>query len=112
MNAPEVKNPRSGFQERVLIRRCGQLAPSLVEVACQVSMLRLAGSRRRSNQMAYRLPSGLESTQGKNWSLPAGPPPAWVLRKRASVQCKPPSWDGWTEMSAPETAPLMKFWYR
>src|SRR5215212_1990209 len=105
MKAPEVKNPRSGFQERVLMRRWGQLRPSLVEVACQVSMLRLAGSRRRSNQMAYRLPSGLESTQGKNWSLWAGAP-AWVLRKRALVQCRPPSRDCCTEMSAPEVAPL------
>src|SRR5678816_2930663 len=111
MNAPEVKNPRSGFQDRVLMRRCCQLAPSLVEVACQVSMLRLAGSRRRSNQMAYRLPSGLESTQGKNWSLRAGAPPAWVLRKLASLQVRPPSWDCWTEMSAPEAEALMKFWY-
>jgi hypothetical protein len=29
----------------VLMRRCCQLAPSLVEVACQVSILRLAGLR-------------------------------------------------------------------
>ena len=94
------------------MRRCCQPRPSLVEVACQVSMLRLAGSRRRSNQMAYRFPSGLESTQAKNWPLRAGAPPAWVLRKRASVQVKPPSRDCWTEMSAPETAPLTSFWYR
>jgi hypothetical protein len=104
-----VKNPRSGFQERVLMRRWDQPRPSLVEVACQVSMLRLAGSRRRSNQMAYRLPSGLESTQGKNWSLGAGAP-AWVLRNLASVQWKPPSRDCCTEMSAPEAALLTLFW--
>jgi hypothetical protein len=52
MNAPELKKPRSGFHDLVLIRKLFQLLPSLVDSACQVSMSRLAGSSRRSNQMA------------------------------------------------------------
>jgi hypothetical protein len=64
----------------VLVPSVRQERPSLVEVACQVSMSWLAGSRWRSNQMAYRSPAGLESTQGKNWSLRAGTPPAYAPR--------------------------------
>jgi hypothetical protein len=43
MNAPLLKNPRLGFQDRVLIRRLVQLAPPLADRASQVLMLTLAG---------------------------------------------------------------------
>src|ERR671923_2462201 len=104
MNAPEAKNPLSGSHDLVLIRKVRQLRPSSLDTACQVSMSWLAGSRRRSNQIAYRSPAGLESTHGKNWSLRAGGPPAWVLRNSASDQVRPPSRDRCTEMSAPDVA--------
>src|SRR6266540_1119308 len=90
MNAPEAKNPRSGFHDLVEIRKDLHELPSLPEVACQVSMSWLAGSRRRSNQIAWKVPDGVASIQGKNWSLGAGPPPA-VLRGFASDQVSPPS---------------------
>src|SRR4051812_31291939 len=93
MNAPDVKNPRSGFHDLLLIRDDVHVAPSSVETACHVSMLRLAGSRRRSNQITFSSPEGVESAQGKNWSFRAGRPFAAVLKKRASVQCRPPSYD-------------------
>src|SRR5919198_5402229 len=109
MNAPEVKKPRSGFHERVLIRKVRQLRPSPPLTACQVSMLRLAGSRRRSNQMALNSPDGVAAIHGKNWSLGAAAPPA-LLSTRASVQWKPPSRDSCREMSAPDTARLTLFW--
>ena len=66
MNAPEVKNPKSGFQDWLEIWKVSQERPLLPEVACQVSMLRLAGSRRRSNQIAWKSPEGVASIQGKN----------------------------------------------
>ena len=65
MNAPEVKNPRSGFHDLVEMRKVFQERPSLPEVACQVSMLRLAGSRRRSNQIAWKSPDGVASIRGR-----------------------------------------------
>src|ERR671923_1563434 len=104
MNAPEAKNPLSGSHDLVLIRKVRQLRPSSLDTACQVSMSWLAGSRRRSNQIAYRSPAGLESTHGKNWSLRAPPPPAPLLSVRVLLQVKPPSREIWREMSAPEVA--------
>jgi hypothetical protein len=38
MNAPEVKNPRSGFHDCVEMRKVFHVLPSLPEVACQVSI--------------------------------------------------------------------------
>src|SRR5919201_4407599 len=98
MNAPEVKNPRAGFHERVLIRYVRHDRPSLLEVACQVLMSWLAGSSRRSNQIAWKVPDGVASIQGKNWSLRAAAPSAVadaVLSTRASDQVSPPSWESW-----------------
>src|SRR5215467_2091045 len=112
MNAPLLKNPRLGFQDRVLIRRLVQPAPPLADRASQVLILTLPGSSRRSNQIAYRWPSPVPATQGKNWSLRAGLPDLVTDRNRALDQCCPPSVDRWTEMSALVTARLMLFWYR
>ena len=61
-------------------------------------MLRLAGSRRRSNQIAWKSPDGVASIQGKNWSLRAGGPGALaaaVLRTLASDQVSPWSRETW-----------------
>src|SRR5947207_6430848 len=112
MNAPLLKNPRFGFQDRVLIRRLVQLAPPLADRASQVLIRTLRGSSRRSNQIAYRWPSPVPATQGKNWSLRAGLPALLTARNRALDQCCPPSVDRWKEMSALDTGRLMLFWYR
>src|SRR5215510_9864322 len=64
MKAPLLKNPRLGFQDLVLIRRLVQLAPPLADRASQVLMLTLAGSSRRSNQIAYRWPAPVPATHG------------------------------------------------
>src|SRR5690349_1918507 len=112
MKAPLLKNPRLGFQDRVLIRRLVQLAPPLADRASQVLMLTLAGSSRRSSQIAYRCPSPVPATQGKNWSLRAGLPDLLTDRNRALDQCCPPSVDRWKEVSALDTGRLMLFWYR
>src|SRR5262249_26574144 len=112
MKAPLLKNPRLGFQDLVLIRRLVQLAPPLADRASQVLMLTLAGSSRRSSQIAYRGPSPVPATQGKNGSLGAGCPEPSTDRNWASDQCWPPSVDRWKEMSAFDTGRLMLFWYR
>jgi hypothetical protein len=66
----------------------------------------------RSSQIAYRCPSPVPATQGKNWSLRAGCPEPLTDRNRALDQCCPPSVDRWKEMSALDTGRLMLFWYR
>ena len=52
MNAPLVKNPRSGSHAWVLIRELSNEAKLSSDVAWNVSIRWLPGSRRLSSQMA------------------------------------------------------------
>src|SRR5256886_879388 len=111
MKHPQVKKPRNGFQDTLLILRLFHVAPSLPEVASHVSMFVLAGSRRRSYQMAKNFPFSSEAMAGKNWSCGAGIPGLVVLRNCASDQVIPPSCESEIEMSAPDWARFTLFWY-
>src|SRR5436190_16893728 len=103
MNTPLLKNPKLGFHDRVLIRRLVHLAPPLADRASQVLIRTLRGSSRRSSQIAYRWPSPVPATQGKNWSFRPGLPALLTDRNRMLDQCRPPSVDRWKEMSALDT---------
>src|SRR5436190_1271934 len=97
MNAPDLKNPRSGFHVVVLIFTFFQVLPSSVERASKVPMSWLLGSWRRSSHMATKSPLGVAAIQGKNWLFGAGAPPCRLI-VRASDHVFPPSWDRLTSM--------------
>src|SRR5437764_15441492 len=101
MNAPEVKNPRSGFHSVVLNLRLTHVLPLSLEIPSQVSISLLPGSSRLSSQMARNLPDGSEVTHEKYWSLRAGLPAALTLTHRMFDHVFPPSVDVCTEMLAP-----------
>src|ERR671935_50318 len=96
----QLKKPRFGSHDLLLIRWLVQVAPSSFERASHVSILVLSGSRRRSNQIAQKLPFSSDAIAGKNWSFGAGAPS--LVRKRASDQVRPPSCESWSEISAPD----------
>src|SRR6266508_3736779 len=105
-----MKSNRIESQAWVVMRRDRQVSPSSDETACHVSTRVLPGSRRRSYQMATRLPAGSESIHGKNWSLSAGCPVPVTLRNLASDHVAPPSVESWMEMSASDCGRLTLFW--
>src|SRR6266498_782809 len=109
MNAPLVKNPQSGFQLSVLIRKVFHVAPSFLEVACHVSIHLFSGSSRVSSQMTWNVPFGAAATHAKNWSFGAGWPELSTESVFASDHVWSPSRDSQYEMFVPDWARSMEF---
>src|SRR5438309_561691 len=99
MNAPDLKNPRSGFHVVVLIGPFCQVAPSLLDHASNVPMSWFAGSCLRSSHIAVNLPCWSDAIHGKNWFPLAGLPAAFVLMGIAFDHVAPPSCERLTSMS-------------
>src|SRR5450755_3827835 len=109
MNAPELKNARSGFHSVVLSSRLSQVWPLSLEMPSQVSISLLPGSSRLSSQIARNVPAVSEVTQEKYWSFRAGLPAASTLTQRIFDHVVPPSIEVCTEMLAPLFLPSRLF---
>src|SRR6266511_4470435 len=107
MNAPLVKNPQSGFQLSVLMRKVFHVLPSFFDVACHVSIHPFSGSSRLSSQITWNVPFGAAATHAKNRSFGAGWPALSTESVFAADQVSPPSWDSQYEMFMPELAASM-----
>ena|SRR5438552_12908114 len=106
MNRPLVKNPQSGFQFTVLIRKDFHVLPSSFDTACHVSIHRLPGSRRLSSHCAYMIPFGAMAPHAKNLSFGAGLPLLSTDRNFAVDHVRPPSCESQYEISS---VPVMWF---
>src|SRR5919197_3746779 len=111
MNVPPAKNEKFGFHATVEMSRFRHVRPSFDEKPWNVSISRFPESFRLSYQIACRFPASSTASQGKNWSFGAAAPLAVIAIGRASDQVAPESRDCWSEMSAPDFARLMLFWY-
>src|SRR5512132_3451145 len=98
MNAPDAKNPLSGFHVAVLMRRFGHVAPSFLDTASKVPMSWLFGSCRRSSHIATNRPFLSAAIHVKNWLSLAGLPLLRLIGI-ASDQVAPPSCDRLTSIS-------------
>src|SRR4051794_40976688 len=105
MNDALWKNARSGSHDSELMRTLGQVKPSSDDIAWNVSMSWLFGSRRQSNQITQKLPPESTAIQGKNWSFRAGVTPSSLVDTVfVAPQVNPPSCDRLTATSPPEVA--------